>query len=475
MDPQKLAGGVVMRRVVAVLALVVVIAGCSTGDESFTSSGASPAVTLVVPRFNGGSVPIDDESQERFWTQRGFPAAQLRVGPTYDQLIGDLTAVTGSAGHVIGASYDWRMPGAPRQQVADGKIEGLLSHWNDATAADTFEYAVDYLRYWLIQAVKESPGASTVNVVAHSTGVSIVRAYLQSDAYGATVLAPDGSHVKLPTIGRLILAAPPQQGAPFVWNLWNGNFNSFRDAARGAEIFAGYTRAYRHVLAGGTITGPGGDITRADLAGRGLKRQVSFLRQYNPLFRIVLPTTKFLYPAAPRKGPKAINNTADRNELLLDLNASSEPGNNPWTALADSVTVTYPVHVVLDPASPGSGTVPTNVMVRTEQGTGGEILPFTAFAGNNRTAIATKPGQTWYAEVFARDQGDGAFPQSSMQDMFFTVSGQPDPSIRLQQWGNGVSAEQGKDSWVTVEGNLSHNLFIENPAISDWISQQIAP
>lgn len=32
----------------------------------------------------------------------------------------------------------------------------------------------------------------------------------------------------------------------------------------------------------------------------------------------------------------------------------------------------------------------------------------------------------------------------------------------------------GKESWVSADGNLSHNLFIENPQITAWISSQIA-
>lgn len=463
------------RRVVAGFALVAAMAGCSSAGQPLATSEAEPVVTLVVPRFNGGSVPVDDADQEQFWTQRGFPADKLRLGATYDQLIAELTSAAGSAGNVVGASYDWRMPGAPDQSISDGVVDGLLSHWNDPHAVGTFEYAVDYMRYWLIEAMKATPGASRVNVVAHSTGVSIIRAYLQSDAYGATVLGPDGAAVRLPTIGKLILVAPPQQGAPFVWNLWNGNFSSFRNAARGADVFAGYTRAYRFVLAGGTITGPSGDIALADLHGKGLARQVGFLRAYNPLFRIVLPTSAFLYPDAKRGAdPVTINDTADRNELLLDLNADSTPGSNPWARLAQSVTVTYPVHVLTDPSAPDSASVSTIVLDQTERGTGGEILPFTAFSSANRDPITTKPGQLWYSETYEPDQGDGAFPLTTMQQMFYTETGQPDPGVTIQQWGNGASAGQGKDSWVTAQGDLSHNLFIENQVIVEWISQQIA-
>jgi hypothetical protein len=47
-----------------------------------------------------------------------------------------------------------------------------------------------------------------INVVAHRTEAAIVRPYVQSDAFGVSVLAPDGCAVQLPTIGKLILAVP---------------------------------------------------------------------------------------------------------------------------------------------------------------------------------------------------------------------------------------------------------------------------
>lgn len=459
-------------RVLLGLSLITMMVGCAvSGEPAATPTGPAAPVTLVVPRFNGGSVPVD-AADDQFWTHRGYPASQLRLGVTYDRLINSLSA---GPGRVIGASYDWRMPAAPPQGISDGVIDGLLSHWNDPGSATTFEYTVDYLRYWLIQAVAESPSAATVNVVAHSTGASVVRAYMQSDAYGATVLDPAGRPVKLPTIGKLVMAAPPQQGAPFLWNLWNGDFSSFRDAARGADIFQGYSRAYKFVIAGGTITGPAGNITRSDLKGRGLTRQVSFLRLYNPLLRLVLPTTAFLFPAGRRTDPVTINDSADRNETLLDLNATTTPGSNPWARLAQTTIATYPMHVLAQPTTADSKPVQTNVLDQTQQGTGGQILPFTAFDNAKPKPIATKPGQTWYSEIYRPDAGDGAFTTVTMQELFFTKTGQPDPGIQIQQWGNGASPTQsGKDSWVSATGDLSHNLFIENPVIIDWIAEQMA-
>lgn len=428
-----------------------------------------------MPRFNGGSVPVDPAAENRFLFNRGFPPADLRLGDTYQPLLSALRSRLGS-GTVLGSSYDWRMPAAPPQGAPDGKVTGLLAHWNDPESVRSYPFAVDYLRHWLFQAARSTSDVTRVNIVAHSTGVSLVRAYLQSDAYGQTVLDENGSLVKLPTIDTLVLAVPAMQGAPFVWNLWNGNFASFVGAARGADIFRGYDTAYQHVLTGGTITGPAGDITEASLSGAGLNRQVSFLRQYNPLFRIVLPTNDFLYPTpAQDPPPTSINDRAgDRNELLLDLNAGSSAGRNPWTSLASKVVVTYPVKVMAPPASAGSGSVSTAINDRTETGVGGTVVPFTAFASEAPTVLPTAPGQTWYREDMLADAGDGAFPFATMRGTFFNADGAPDPGITIQQWGNGPSPQgRPEDTWTPVGGNLSHNLFIENPAITDWLSRQL--
>lgn len=446
---------------------------CSTQNQPPTpsDSGQSRPI-LVVPRFNGGSDPISDSGD--FWYRRGFPAEDLRLGDTYESLVNALRSGHPQAS-VIGAAYDWRMEAAPPQDTLDGSVTGLRKHWNDPTAINSFAYAVDYLRYWLIKAAAANPGSDRVDVVAHSTGASVVRAYLQSDAYGQDVLGSDGTTVRLPRIGRLILAAPPQQGAPFVWNLWNGNFASFVGAPRGSAVFEGYDQAYEHVLRGGEISGPTGSITKADLTGTGLTRQVSFLRLYNPLFRLVLPTYPFVsLNRAGKEGLRTINGDPEsRNELLLDLNATSAPGSNPWASLADSLIVTYPVHVLAVPDTADTSTVLTAVADEQMVGPGGLVVPFTAFDRPSQRGIPTVAGQRWYRETYEANAGDGAFPIRSMQEYFFDSTGQPDPLIRVQQWGNGPSPTgTPKAEWVTARGNLSHNLFIENPDITSWIARQ---
>lgn len=440
-------------------------------DGADGQSRAQSVPVLVVPRFNGGSVP-EAGQEANFLVNRGFAPGLLRIGPNYDQLL----AVLGADGYVDGATlfaatYDWRMPGAPEQIGADGTVEGLLAHWNDPAAADTFEFAVDYVRYWLIQAAEQNPGATSVDIVAHSTGATVVRAYLQSDAYGQTVLDANGDPIQLPTIRRLILAAPPLEGAAFVWNLWNNNFLSYVGAPVGPDVIEGYAEAYQYVLDGGTITGPGGDITLSSIADPEPSiQQLNFLHAYNPLFRVVIPTYDFLYPLGADTPTNLDNDPANNNNLLLDLNATSSPGNNPWAQLAEQLYVTYPANVLImgEPSQ-------TATYDQTMEGVGGLVAPFTAFSAPNPVATPTAPGETWYSEIYVPQAGDGAFPLFSMQGTLFDVAGYPDPHATVQQWGNAASpiGSAPIDTWEQTNDALSHNLFIAAEAIDQWIAAQL--
>lgn len=427
---------------------------------------------LVVPRFNGGSIPVAGQ-EESFMIHRGFDPTQLRLGDSYIPLLSTLE----TAGYVIGdtlfaSTYDWRMPGAPEQiGIPDGTVTGLLAHWNDPAAADTFEYAVDYLRYWLIQAVEQNPGAASVDIVAHSTAGALVRAYLQSDAYGQIVLDQEGQPVQLPTIQDLVLAAPASEGAPFVWNLWNNNFVSYLGPSGGTSLITGYAEAYEYVLAGGTITGPAGDITMASIASTDPSTQeLNFLHAYNPLFRVVLPTYDFLYLPGATEPTNLDNHPANNNNLLIDLNATSTPGNNPWALLVDTLYVTYPANVLV-----GGEPSQTAVYDRTMEGTGGEVAPLTAFSSPNPTATPTVPGEIWYDEILEPQAGDGGFPLISMQGTVFDPTGFPDPAVTVQQWGNQPSPVDTPPigTWLQTSDDISHNFFIAAPAVDQWIASRI--
>lgn len=451
------------------IAITLGIGSSRNGADGADGESTAPTVpVLVVPRFNGGSVPIAGQ-EWNFLVNRGFDPSLLHLGPNYDRLL----ATLGAEGYVDGATlfaatYDWRMPGAPEQIGANGTVEGLLAHWNDPAAADTYEYAVDYVRYWLIQAAQQNPGATSVDIVAHSTGATVVRAYLQSDAYGQTVLDTNGDPFQLPTIRRLILAAPPLEGAPFVWNLWNNNFLTYVNAPGGPEVIA---QAYQYVLDGGTITGPAGDITMASIADpEPSVQQLNFLRAYIPLFRVVIPTYAFLYPLGSDTPTNLDDDPANNNNLLLDLNATSSPGNNPWAQLAQQIYVTYPANVLIagEPSQ-------TAVFDQTMEGVGGLVAPFTAFASPTPVPTPTVPGQIWYSETFEAQAGDGGFPLISMQGTLFDPAGYPDPSVMIRQWGNAASPVGATpiETWEQTDNDLSHNFFIAAQVVDQWILAQL--
>lgn len=319
--------------------------------------------------------------------------------------------------------------------------------------------------------VEKNPGAGSVDIIAHSTGGTVVRAYLQSDAYGKTVLGPHGQRVRLPTIRRLILAAPAFAGAPFVWNLWNDNFMSFVGAPVGPSLIGGYAKAYQYVLGGGTITGPAGNITMASIASSNPStQQLNFVRAYNPLFRVVIPTYDFLYPLGATQPTNLDNDPKNNNNLLLDLNATSTPGSNPWARLVTKLDVTYPANVVIN-GKPSQ----TALFDRTMWGPGGQVAPFSAFSAPTPAAAPTVADETWYQEVVEPQAGDNAFPLRSMQGTLFDSAGFPDPAVTVQQWGNGPSPVGTAPirKWRQTADDLSHNSFIAATTIDQWIAAQV--
>jgi hypothetical protein len=83
-------------------------------------------------------------------------------------------------------AYDWRLSIAPDDSVDDGIIS--LSGLN--LSDNYFQYSVEYLAYWLNQARHEwvdvygnSPDSFQVDIIAHSMGGLVTRAFMQSDIY----------------------------------------------------------------------------------------------------------------------------------------------------------------------------------------------------------------------------------------------------------------------------------------------------
>jgi hypothetical protein len=198
-----------------------------------------------------------------FTFNRGTSPTDLSLSASYDLLVRSLTRAGYVSGKTFfGAVFDWRMKAAPD----DGSFNGILAN---VTAIEitsgNFQYAVNYLGYWLDQVVQANPGVPYVDVVTHSTGGILARAYIQSPAYGASYVDGNGILRQLPRIRNLILGADPNEGTVHSWRPWSGDFqdvlSGFIPTTEVEGRFAALAFAY--VTLGGTISGPDHDITLA--------------------------------------------------------------------------------------------------------------------------------------------------------------------------------------------------------------------
>src|SRR5262249_10355419 len=130
--------------------------------------------------------------------------------------------------NLIVANYDWRLPPGP----TDGTLNGVDAA---SIASGKFRFGVDYLGYWLKQAIQnwqtDYPGLAMpgVDVIAHSTGGLITRTYIQSAAYhGQYGVDAKGNPLYLPKINNFIMVGVPTQGAPAPWlalnDQWGANY-----------------------------------------------------------------------------------------------------------------------------------------------------------------------------------------------------------------------------------------------------------
>ena len=169
----------------------------TTPDEVFEKvdlwvsfSIPKPRVPVVLIPGIGGTYAADIEHDGPWLFHRGAHPADIRVDPlagAYDDLIQTLHNVGYEDGKdLFVVTYDWRLPPGPSDGVFDGVISGLTGA---SISDDTFEYAVDYLGWYLLWAAEawqeNHPGETldAVDVIAHSTGGLVARTYLQSAAY----------------------------------------------------------------------------------------------------------------------------------------------------------------------------------------------------------------------------------------------------------------------------------------------------
>ena len=300
-------------------------------------SASEPTVPLLFIPGDAASRPVEG-TYLQFALNRGASPTTLEPSTSYSPLIRSLK----DAGYVegqtfFGAVYDYRMAAAPDDGVNDGVLSLVTAQ--EMTSGD-FSYGVNYLGYWLDQAVQANPGLKYVDIVTHSAGGVLARSYIQSPAYGAEYVDKNGIKRHLPKVRYLILGACPNFGTVHSFRPWYGDF---QDVLGGfiptTEIEGRFAAvAYASVIAGGAVEGPDYNITRKDILatdknGKIAPDETTFFRLYNPFRRSLMVTTDFLTPQGGGSPENVNDDSSVRSDILLDLNTGSSPGNNPWAKL----------------------------------------------------------------------------------------------------------------------------------------------
>lgn len=472
------------------------------GPPPFRSQGATQNITHIVTGASAQRVPVifipgyaasvpDARGVLPFVLHRGVPPQALHLSLSYDLLVHSLMKAGYREGRsFFGAVYDWRMAAAPNDGTYDGTLSLVTA---PKITHGRYAYAIDYLGFWLDQAVQANPGLKYVDVVTHSTGGILARAYIQSPAYGAEYKDARGITRKLPKIRYLILGACPNEGTDHSWRPWKGDF---QDVLSGfiptTEIEGRFAAlAFAYVSAGGTIHGPDHDITKDDIMGVTVTsgtapNATTFFRQYVPMRQSLMPTYDFL---AINNGTALTNVNDDpalRSDVLLDLNGASTEGNNPWAATVGTTSGTGGVIATYATGAREktsfddfliAGLVNKNSFIATitsitELGPGeGVYLPLLYLLTqlNPATIPVTdsefpRTGDEENTETLA---GDGNAPFVSYLSTF-----KGDAHITLAQWGNGdvPSEVTGDVVWTHfTDYPVYHDVFFYNPGVRKFV------
>ena len=340
--------------------------------------------------------------------------------------------------------------------------------------------------YWVSRAALSWAGThggrlpETVDVVAHSTGGLVIRAYIQSGAFGASAKITDGhlanglpvpagtmtpggvvitGSLPLPRVNDLVTMGVPMRGAPGPFQLSQNDWGE--DSATvllGKVLSAAYTRH----LAGIPIFGPSGVDIAGAVGGRGID-PVEFTARYCPTLVSLTGTYPFLFDDTRRLKPSLVtergtqlpfNESSLANRLLLDLNDGLDLIYSPEELAADwSYTeksddpnpgkIHFPTFylgsltgdlTVIYTASYHTPTLMTRRVgpaLSQEKGDFG-VTPFTNFQQANAL-----PGQIWYVSNMAEGKpgrGDNSVPVQSSVGLYRTLGSATvrlDPSLNL--------------------------------------------
>lgn len=341
------------------------VTALSIDDDASIQAGVSslasgvPERPLLLVHGIAGSMPYP-ENYSHWLMQRGWEPDNLDLDPAkgYYEALMDAFQLNGfhELTDLWAATYDWRSTPGPTDGVADGVLHNepgsaLYNKWGADLTADQiadaeYDFGVDGFGYWLVRASfawAEAHGGvlpETVDVVAHSTGGLVVRAYMQSAAYGGEVSVevdgllgprapnglalpegaknPDGTLVtdtfRLPKINKLVTMGVPMRGAAGPFLLANDDWGADKSYEYLSKMV---TRAYKNYLAGQDITGPNGQTIAGFKTGdRGLD-PVEFIDVYCPTLKSLTATYSFIDDPDTDYG----FNLSDRgNQLVIDLN-----------------------------------------------------------------------------------------------------------------------------------------------------------
>jgi probable HAF family extracellular repeat protein len=398
---------------------------------------------LIVPGIAG--TYSDIAVFDHFWlTNRGVHPDNLQIDPlgrVYDDLIQTFKNLGYEEGKdLFVVNYDWRLPPGPSDNEFDGHIGGLDAQ---TLADEQFNYAVDYLGYYLRQAAEayrlEYGGElPQVNLISHSTGGLVARTYIQSDAYGGVYDPAHDYH--LPTIDQFIMVGVPNRGASKAWNPIHDNWGA--DVIYRVVLSKILNGAYQKVLHGETISGPDYIINLASISPNGAPDPVVFIEKYVPTLRALLATYEFIDFG---EGFVHVNDDpSQRNALVLDLNNGQDlmPTLDP-SPFADETNTTV--------ICGAGGSTATLVAERTGDPAEDVLLPFTDFFPNDADA-----NDVWYEDVWLAQSGDETVPLISCRDQFLG-----DARVDILLFDGAHSDHTGLMSNVAVQSAMLDVLKVE--------------
>jgi hypothetical protein len=262
------------------------------------------APVLIVPDFLG-SLPHSSQDLTAFLTALGTDPADLGPERILDNYGSILSTFDEQLNYELGADlffagYDWRLPIAPEDGSADGLLElDAQINFDDST----YDFAVEYLDYWIRQARAQWDSAGNpadefkVDIIAHGMGGIVTRALIQSD-YFAQEYGDIVSHV-------VTLGTPHE-----------GTAAAFLHSALGLDEVT--TDAHK-VLAGDVYMAQGIFDLFIDMARASGVSQAE-LNHWTDGLDDLLPTGDFITASSQGTPPPAAQ---VRNDLLLDLNADT--------------------------------------------------------------------------------------------------------------------------------------------------------